>query len=182
VYSTGAVCVSDRRPAVPSQPVFDGNVAMGTDSPGATHLSASPIYREETSVQWPRFASGPRCYPAPMSAEQRTPVQDRRGLRFPFRADAEILLENPSRKFSALLTELSFRGCFLEMPTELQMKQRLRLRVYYENEFFEALADVLYTRTNGVGVLFVGMEHHYRSILQNWILAELDKQANATQF
>jgi hypothetical protein len=117
-----------------------------------------------------------------MSAEQRTLVQERRGLRFPFNADAEIQLEDPSRKFSARLTELSFRGCFLEMPIKLEMKQRLRLKVYYKDEFFEALADVLYTRTNGVGVLFVGMEHHYRSVLQNWILAELDKQANVTQF
>ena len=130
----------------------------------------------------PGIALGPRCYPAGMSAEQRTPVQDRRGLRFPFNADCEIQLENPPRRLSARLTELSFRGCFLEMPIELQMKQRLRLKVYYENEFFEALADVLYTRANGAGVLFVGMEHHYRSVLQNWILAELDKQANVTQF
>jgi hypothetical protein len=117
-----------------------------------------------------------------MSAEPRTPVQDRRGLRFSINADAELLLENPSRRISARLTELSFRGCFIETSVELEMKQRLRLKVYYDNEFFEALADVLYTRANGVGVLFVGMDHHYRSVLQDWILAQLDKQACATQF
>jgi len=117
-----------------------------------------------------------------MSAELRTPVQDRRGLRFSVNAEAELLLENPSRKISARLTELSFRGCFIETSSELQMKQRLRLKVYHENEFFEALADVLYTRPNGVGVLFVGMDHHYRSVLQNWILAQLDKQASVTHF
>ena len=112
-------------------------------------------------------------------SEQQRAVQDRRGLRFPVEADAEVLLETPPQKFAARLTELSFRGCFLETSTALQVKQRLRLKVYYSNDFFEALADVLYVRPNGVGVLFIGMEHHYRAVLQNWILAELDKHSES---
>jgi len=112
-------------------------------------------------------------------SEQQRAVQDRRGLRFPFDADAEAFLDNPPQKIPVRLTELSFRGCYLETSISLPLKQRLRLKLYHANEYFEALADVIYVRPNGVGALFIGLDHHSRGVLQNWILAELDKQAKS---
>ena len=56
-----------------------------------------------------------------MAQEQRQ-LEDKRGLRFPFNADAEVALPNHSDKIAARVTELSFRGCFLEISAALQEK------------------------------------------------------------
>ena len=62
-----------------------------------------------------------------MAQEQRQ-LEDKRGLRFPFNADAEVVLPSASEKILARVTELSFRGCFLEISAALQEKQRVRVR------------------------------------------------------
>jgi len=111
-----------------------------------------------------------------MSQEQRT-VQERRGLRFPFDASAEVLLESKHERISARVTELSFRGCCLETSTPLKEHQRLRVKIFHDDQFFESVAEVIYLRPDGVGVLFGNMEAHFRNVLQGWILRALDCQA-----
>jgi hypothetical protein len=109
--------------------------------------------------------------------DQQREVQDRRGLRFSFEADAELVLESPPQKLSARVTELSFRGCFLETSVDLKEQQRMRVKIFHDNKYFESLAEVMYVRQNGVGLLFGNMEAHFRSVLQGWILSALDNQA-----
>jgi hypothetical protein len=111
--------------------------------------------------------------------EQQRAVQDRRGLRFSFEADAELVLESPPQKIPVRVTELSFRGCFLESSISLKEKQRMRVKIYHADQYFESLAEVMYTRPNGVGLLFGNMEPHFRGVLQNWILTALDSQAKS---
>lgn len=111
--------------------------------------------------------------------EQQREVQDRRGLRFAFEADAELILESPPKKIPARVTELSFRGCYLETSVALREQQRMRIKIFHANKYFESLAEVMYVRPNGVGLLFGNMEQHFRSVLQNWILSALDHQAKS---
>lgn len=111
--------------------------------------------------------------------EQHRAVQDRRGLRFSFEADAELILESPPKKISTRVTELSFRGCFLETSEVLKEQQRMRVKIYHADQYFESLAEVMYVRPNGVGLLFGNMEPHFRGVLQNWILSALDHQAKS---
>lgn len=113
-----------------------------------------------------------------MSQEQRA-VQERRGLRFPFDATAEILLESKHEKLPAHVTELSFRGCYLETSVSLKELQRVRVKIFHSDQFFESLAEVMYVRPGGVGVLFGNMEPHFRNVLQGWILSALDQQAES---
>jgi len=113
-----------------------------------------------------------------MSQEQRA-VQERRGLRFPFDAAAEVGLESKRERRPARVTELSFRGCYLETSFSLKERQRLRVKIFHADQFFESPAEVMYQRPGGAGVLFGNMEPHFRNLLQGWILAALDHQAEA---
>jgi len=101
--------------------------------------------------------------------------QEPRGLRFAFEARAEVVLEGASEKIPARVTELSFRGCFLEIAKLSSEVQRLQVRIWQEEQFFEASAKVIYTRDTGVGVVFGDIKPHCRNVLQSWILAALDK-------
>jgi PilZ domain len=103
--------------------------------------------------------------------------REQRGLRFPFSAHAEVVVENSTENIPARVTELSFRGCFLEtssLPNEIH---RLQIKIWHSKQFFEASAEVLYARATGVGLVFVDIKTNYRSVLQTWILAALDHQA-----
>jgi len=115
-----------------------------------------------------------------MSQQQRT-VQERRGLRFLFDAAAEVLLESQQKRLHARVTELSFRGCYLETSVSLKQRQRLRVKIFHADQFFESLAEVMYLRPGGAGVLFGNMEPHFRNVLQRWILAALDQQAESEE-
>jgi len=113
-----------------------------------------------------------------MSHEPRE-VEDRRGLRFPFDADAEILIDKSVRKVPARVTELSFRGCFVQISTALKERQRMRLRIRHGRESLEASGAVMYVRQDGVAVLFDELEPEALNVLQDWILNALDLQAEA---
>ena len=79
-------------------------------------------------------------------AQEHRQLEDKRGLRFPFSADAEVVLPSASEKIAARVTELSFRGCFLEISAALQEKQRVRVKIFHSDEFFEAPAEVIYVQ------------------------------------
>jgi|GEM_PF-809683 hypothetical protein len=106
-------------------------------------------------------------------------VEDRRGLRFPFDGEAEIFLETPRRKLSARVTELSFRGCFVQVSSTFKPRQRLRLKIRQADESLEASGEVMYVRRDGVAVLFDELEQQALNVLQDWILNALDVQAEA---
>jgi hypothetical protein len=103
--------------------------------------------------------------------------QDRRGLRFPFDASAEVVMESaPAETLRARATELSLRGCFLEVAGRFEPEERLQVKLFHGSELFEASAEVIYVRKGGVGVTFGEMNPHFRQVLQKWVLAELDKR------
>jgi PilZ domain len=105
--------------------------------------------------------------------------EERRGLRFPFSADAEVTLENSTEKISAQVTELSFRGCFLESSAVLKERHRLHVKIFQGSEFFEGMAEVIYVRPSGVGLMFGNLQPHFLRVLQGWILTALDNQSKA---
>jgi hypothetical protein len=109
--------------------------------------------------------------------EQRE-LADRRGLRFTFDGTAEVTLEGVADRLRARVTELSFRGCYLETTAALKQKQRLQVKITHSNETFEAPAEVIYVRPGGAGVTFGIIEPRFRNVLQDWILTELDNQGD----
>jgi hypothetical protein len=103
-----------------------------------------------------------------------------RGLRFPFNARAEVSVPNSAEKLPARVTELSLRGCRLEMSGTLAERLSLQLKIFNSGEYFEAPATIIYVKPSGVGVMFGDIGRPSREVLQKWILAEVDKQAEGT--
>jgi len=97
-----------------------------------------------------------------------------------FNAAAEVLIENSPASLPARVTELSLRGCFLNVSGSFTEHQCLQIKIFESEEFFEARAKVLYVRPSGVGLLFTEMNPHFRAVLQKWILAALDDRIEAT--
>jgi hypothetical protein len=72
---------------------------------------------------------------------------------------------------------LSLQGCFLEISVPLEEKQRVQVKIVRSGESVEAVANVIYVRPTGVGLVFSEMKAESRDALQKWVLAELDRQA-----
>jgi hypothetical protein len=109
-------------------------------------------------------------------------MQERRGLRFAFDAGAQIALESsPTELNPARVTELSLRGCFLETSASFEIQSPVLVKIYDSGEYFEAEASVLYIKPTGMGLLFRETKAHFRTVLQKWILAALDKQLEGRQ-
>jgi hypothetical protein len=113
-----------------------------------------------------------------MTTGQRE-LQELRGLRYPFDAAADVVIEGGTENLSARMKELSFRGCFLETSATLKEHQHVRVKVFHAGEYFEATAQVMYVRHDGVGVLFGEIAPPLRKILQMWILNAMDQQAKS---
>ena len=105
--------------------------------------------------------------------------EEKRGLRFPFGAHAEIFLDGSAASISARVMELSLRGCFLGVSSQFKERQQVKIKISNSDERFEAFAEVLYLRPTGVGLIFGDMDPRSRSVLQEWILTALDNQAKA---
>jgi len=106
--------------------------------------------------------------------------QEHRGLRFAFSADAEIASESsPTAFVPGHVTELSLRGCFLETSASIEMQRPVFLKIFNSGEYFEAPASVLYVKHSGLGLVFREIKPHFRTVLQRWVLAALDKQTDA---
>jgi hypothetical protein len=148
-----------------------------TNAPPGTRLGEdcgiSGVYQQGTRAIPLDSQKTIGCYSSFMNREPR-------GLRFPFSAGAEVILEGSREAIPARATELSLRGCFLEIPTPFNEKQRVQVKILHANEYFEVAAEVIYVRPEGVGLLFGDMKPHFRGVLQAWILAALDNQVKLT--
>jgi PilZ domain len=101
---------------------------------------------------------------------------ERRGLRFPFTADGEIAPANSLTAFTlAQVTEISLRGCFLKTYAKFELQAPVVLKIYKSGEYFEAEASVLYVNSSGLGLVFNEVQPLFRAVLQQWVLAALDK-------
>lgn len=105
--------------------------------------------------------------------------KEKRGLRFEFSAEAEARAEGSLSSSRGRVTELSLRGCFLQTSASFADQERLRVKILAPDECIETMADVIYARPNGVGLLFVDMTPHVRSVLQKWVLTALDHESEA---
>jgi len=109
--------------------------------------------------------------------QEQSGLQDKRGLRFAFQADAEIVSQSTAGSVRGRVTEMSFRGCFVETSAALEKQQRVHVKIVRQDERFEALAQVMYVRPGGVGLLFGEVEPQFRRVLQKWILSSMDSHA-----
>ncbi len=106
---------------------------------------------------------------------------DRRGFRFSVNASAEIAPEgSPSATAPVSATEISLHGCYLESPAPFAEGTPVFVKIFYENEYFEAKGTVIYVKpAEGMGVEFRDLKPHCKIVLQRWILAALRRNAKA---
>ena len=106
---------------------------------------------------------------------------DRRGFRFVVNAAAEIAPENsPSATVSVRATEISLHGCYLETLSPFAELSPVFVKIFYEDEYFEAKGTVIYVKpAQGMGLEFRELKPHCRVVLQKWILAALRNQSKA---
>lgn len=96
----------------------------------------------------------------------------RRTPRYPFIATAEVNDLSSQATTSARVTELSLRGCYLDMPNPLPVDAQINIKIYSEGKFFESKGTILYSQPNlGVGVTFREIRPQFLTVLKQWLLA-----------
>ena len=91
--------------------------------------------------------------------------------RFVFTAPAEISRDGGVGK-AARVRELSQNGCFLEFNEPYPLGTRVLLKIFSQNELFEADAKVIYAKPDlGMAVAFLDVKPAFLLVLQKWSLA-----------
>jgi hypothetical protein len=101
--------------------------------------------------------------------------QERRVLRLPFDARAEIAREeSPSKWLVAKVTDLSLNGCFIQTPFPSPLNALILVKIFHEDAYFEGKARVVHVQeASGMGVSFREVKPHCQSVLQKWILSAM---------
>jgi hypothetical protein len=67
--------------------------------------------------------------------------------------------------------ELSLYGCYLDTEAALDIKSRVLLKIFGNDEVFEANASVIYANPRlGMGLVFRDVKPHYLCVLRKWLL------------
>jgi hypothetical protein len=109
--------------------------------------------------------------------------QKRRGLRIPFNAAAEVAREGSQDAGApAKIVEMSLNGCFMEFSPPFAVQTKLRIKIFKEDEYFEANATVMHVRDKvGMGLSFYGVRPHFQGVLQKWILTAMLEQKSGSR-
>jgi PilZ domain len=103
----------------------------------------------------------------------KTPIQPerRRGMRFPFSAEAEVTLEGTAQKVPARVTEIGPQGGYLQMGKPFDTGSPIFVKFFAEATFFETKGSVAYSQPNlGMGVSFREMKPYFADVLRKWLL------------
>jgi PilZ domain len=98
----------------------------------------------------------------------------RRGPRYLFVADAEVIDQTSDAKRSARTNELSISGCFIETRNPASAGTELWIRIPQSNSTFTAFGCVISVIPNtGMSVAFTSMEPNQLSVLEKWLPAAI---------
>jgi len=97
--------------------------------------------------------------------------EKRRTPRYVFFAAAELMEEKSEVRIASRLSELSVRGCYLDMMNPFPVGTSILLKIWTdENSVFQSKAKVIYSQANvGAGVQFVDVEPKYLALLEHWL-------------
>lgn len=96
----------------------------------------------------------------------------RRSPRYSFAATAEISADNPSAIATATVSELSLRGCRLDMKNPFPLNAPITVKISAGGELFQSKGKIIYLQPgSGAGVTFHAIEPHSRAVLQRWLEA-----------
>jgi hypothetical protein len=93
--------------------------------------------------------------------------------RYAFIAEAELADDASSARMNVRTSELSLKGCYLDMLNLLPEGSTVHLRITKDTGIFECKGRVIYIHPGlGMGVAFTEMAPKDKAILDGW-LAEL---------
>ena len=94
----------------------------------------------------------------------------RRSPRYPFTAKAEIITDNPGTFATANVSELSLRGCRLDIKSPFPLNVPITVKISASGELFESKAKIIYLQPGmGAGVSFLAIEPQSREVLRRWL-------------
>src|ERR1700688_2636609 len=95
----------------------------------------------------------------------------RRSPRFPFIAVAEIAHTESGGNFNCRVSELSLKGCYVDMLNALPIGSEVAMKIFSESECFEANSKVIYAHPNlGMGLAFEEVSLKSQTLLRRWLL------------
>jgi hypothetical protein len=98
----------------------------------------------------------------------------RRSPRYPFVGSIEMREGTSQDKRTARVKELSMNGCYVDMESPYPLGASLAIKLFTENEFFEAQASVIYCQPDhGMGLMFRETKPYYLMVLRKWLLAAM---------
>ena len=104
-------------------------------------------------------------------------ADQRRVLRFPFEADAEVAPEaSPSATMSARVRQIGFYGCYMETASPFPPETPVIVKIFLPGEYFEAKATVIHVQqASGMGLAFREVRPHFRPVLRAWLTRAMGK-------
>lgn len=94
----------------------------------------------------------------------------RRSPRYSFAATAEISVDNPSAVATATVSELSLRGCRLDMKNPFPVSVPITVKISAAGELFQSKGRIIYLKPGiGAGVTFLGIDTKSRAVLKRWL-------------
>src|SRR5215472_16030701 len=125
---------------------------------------------------WRLCHSGVRVPEESKLGEGSDYAKQRSFARCPFVASAEVTDLSSGDRRTGRTNELGIGGCYIQAPDPFPTGTLVQLRIFREQDVFEAKAKVVYshdTRLNsGMGLAFQKMAPNQRALLEDW-LAEI---------
>ena len=104
------------------------------------------------------------------------PLERHRARRFSFHASIELTDLQSEAQTKEQTSDLSLFGCHVETLEPLPAETKVRIKISYRSENFDALGKVVYTRHNeGMGILFTKIEPNDQLVLDKWIAEQRDQ-------
>ena len=93
-----------------------------------------------------------------------------RSPRYSFAGKAEVTADNPSASATANVSELSQRGCWLDIRNPFPVNVPITVKISASGEFFESKAKIIYMQPGvGAGLSFLAIEPKSRDVLRRWL-------------
>lgn len=94
----------------------------------------------------------------------------RRSPRYSFAATAEIIADNLNASATAAVSELSLRGCRLDLKNPFPVSVPITVKISAAGEHFQSKGRIIYLQPGiGAGVTFQAIDPQSREVLRRWL-------------
>lgn len=109
-------------------------------------------------------------------------LERRRSPRYPFAATAEIYDEKENARTSSQVSDLSLRGCYVEVMNPFPPGTNVLVEIYTETEFMEAQATVAFLKPKaGMGLTFNEIQPCFTTVLNKWLGKAATRKTSASK-